>query len=91
MNLPVSGQWTLVTTAAVDTLLQARKSRVMITTIDPATGDFDDNDSSIELTDHVQLRGLFVLPAGMSLWAKCVSAAPDGTCNISLCPWGVEA
>jgi hypothetical protein len=89
MQLPTNGQWTLVTTTTVDTIMQARKSRVLITTIDPATGDFDPNDSAIELTDHVQLRGLFVVPAGLSVWASCVSAAPDGTCNISFMPWGV--
>lgn len=89
MNLPTNGAWTPVTTTTVDTCFQARGARVMITTIDPATGDFDENDSAIELTDHVQLRGLFVVPAGLSVWARCVSPTRAGVCNLSYIPFGV--
>lgn len=65
--------WTEVTTTTVDTLFQAKEGRVKITTTDPADSNFDEDAQSIEITDQIQLNGLFVVPAGLTVYAKPIA------------------
>lgn len=83
-------QWTEVTTTTVDTLFQARQGRVKLATSDPADSNFDEDTNTIEITDSVQLNGLIIVPAGLTVWAKPVAfpstSAPP---SISFIPFGV--
>lgn len=82
--------YTEVTTTTVDTLMQAKRCRILVTTIDPSTPGFDEQGQTVELTDHTQLRGLFVVPAGLTVWAKGVNSnKPDTLPSISFIPFGV--
>ena len=82
--------WTEVTTTTVPTLLQAKRGRVLVTTIDPATLGFDDVGDSVEITDHTQMRGLFIVPTGLTVWAKAVNFnKPTTSPTISFIPFGI--
>jgi hypothetical protein len=82
--------WTEVTTTTVDTLFQAKRGRVLLTTIDPSDSNFDDDTTTIEITDNTQLNGLIIFPAGLTVWAKPVAFPnPSSPPSISYIPFGV--
>jgi hypothetical protein len=82
--------WTEVTTTTVDTLFQAKRGRVEITTIDPTSSNFDDDADVVEVTDQIQINGHFIAPPGLTIWARAV-AFPNapGSPAISFIPWGI--
>jgi len=89
MNLSYDA-WTEVTTTTVDTLFQAPRGRIKITTLDPTGSVFEEADNTIEITDNTQLNGLFVVPAGLTVWAKAIAFPNAGSPpSISYTPFGV--
>lgn len=88
MELPYD-VWTEVTTTETDVLFQAPRGRVKITTLDPTGSVFEEADNTIEITDNTQINGLFIVPPGMTVWAKPV-AFPNVSSPPTICwtPWG---
>lgn len=88
MNLSYD-EWTEVTTTTVDTLFQAKRGRVLITTVRPDSSAFANEDHTIEITDNTQINGLFVVPPGVTIWAKAVAFPNAGSPpTISWTDWG---
>jgi hypothetical protein len=89
MNLTYN-VWTTVTTTTVDTLFQARNGRVLITTQNPTGSNFADDDDAIEITDNSQINGMFVVPAGLTVYAKPVAFPKTGSPpSIAFTPFGI--
>lgn len=89
MNLTYN-EWTEVTTTTTDTLFQSKRGRVEITTLDPTGSVFEEADNVIEITDNTQINGLFVVPPGLTVWARPVAFPNVGSPpSISWIPFGI--